>query len=302
MYEALLQLRTEKIRGLIAAASQGKDVKKDFGQTFQTAIKDNSEPALALSPEDPAVWQMQGALYELVIPYVPGVDRLAFASYQKEIAFDPLNPAGPINLARAGLLSADSMQLAINQALQGADPLRQSESAASRDKLVQARSQTLDRVEKILQDAVNLKPDLAATHFLLAQVALRQGNIQKAIQSTENAKRAAPLDIGIAFQLGLLYYQNNNFDLSRAEFERALSINPQYSNARYFLGLVYSRTNNTDAAIAQFEEIGKYNPDNQEVKQILNNLHMGKPALDGIAPPATPPEQRSQPPVAEHKK
>jgi len=289
LYQTLVQLRTEKIRGLIAAASQGKNVQDDFRKMLQIAVENNSQPALALSPEDPALWQAQGALYELIIPYVPGADRLAFASYQKEIAFDPFNPAGRINLARAGLLAADSAQLAINQAPQGDD----------HDKLVQTRSQTLNEVEKILQEAVGLKPDLATTHFLLAQTALRQGNIQKAIQSTENAKLAAPLDIGIAFQLGLLYYQNDNLDLSRGEFERAISMNSQYSNARYFLGLIYSRTNNIDAAIAQFEEIAKYNPDNQEVKKILDNLHAGKPALDSIAPPATPPEQRSQPPVVE---
>ncbi|MBI3627697.1 MAG: tetratricopeptide repeat protein, partial [Candidatus Sungbacteria bacterium] len=136
---------------------------------------------------------------------------------------------------------------------------------------------------------------------LLAQTALRAGNIQKAIQSTENAKLAAPFDIGIAFQLGLLYYQNSNLDQARGEFERAVSLNQQYSNARYFLGLIYSRTGNTAGAIAQFEEIAKYNPDNQEVKRILDNLHAGRPALDGIAPPATPPEQRNQPPVAENQ-
>jgi tetratricopeptide (TPR) repeat protein len=78
-------------------------------------------------------------------------------------------------------------------------------------------------------------------------------------------------------------------------------MNPQYSNARYFLGLIYSRAKSTDAAIAQFEEIMKLNPDNQEVKKILDNLRMGKPALDGIAPPATPPEQRNQPPISENQ-
>ncbi|MBI3442551.1 MAG: tetratricopeptide repeat protein [Candidatus Sungbacteria bacterium] len=295
LYQALVQLRTEKVRSLINAASQGKNVQNDFQQTLQTAVQ-NSQQALALSPDDPALWRTQGALYELIIPYIPGADRLAFASYQKEVEFDPSNPTGRIDLARAGLAAADRMQLTINQARQG------QQQGVDVAQLNQARAQILDQIEQVLREAVRLKSDLAAAHFLLAQAALRIGNIQKAIQSTESAKAAAPFDIGVAFQLGLLYYQNNNLEQAAGEFERAVSLNQQYSNARYFLGLIYSRLNNTDGAIAQFEEIGKLNPDNQEVKRILENLRAGKPALDGIAPPATPPEQRSEPPVSENKR
>lgn len=297
--QALTQLNMEKIRGLIAQASRGTNVQNDFQNALQAAIQ-SSQQALTLAPDDPSLWQTQGGLYEMIIPYVPGADRLAFASYQREIALDPMNPTGRIDLARAGLAAADRMQLTIAQQQQsGQAPAAGGQQEVDVAQLTQARSQILDQVEKILQEAVGLKPDLAAAHFLLAQTALRVGNIQKAIQATENAKLAAPFDIGVAFQLGLLYYQNNNLDQARGEFERAVSLNPQYSNARYFLGLIYDRSGDKDKAISQFEEIAKLNPDNQEVKQIIDNLHIGKAALDGIAPPATPPEQRTQPPVAE---
>ncbi len=292
VHQALVQLRMEKIRTLVAAASQGKNVQNDFQQTLQTAIQ-NSQVALALSPEDPALWQTQGALYETIIPYIPGADRLAFASYQKQSELDPRNPAGRVDLARAGLAAADSIQLTLNQQQQ--NPQQGVDIA----QLTKSRSEILEQIEKVLQEAIGIKADFAAAHFLLAQAALRSGNLQKAIQSTENTKLAAPFDAGVAFQLGLLYYQNNNLNLAAGEFERAVSLNQQYSNARYFLGLIYSRQGSPDKAIAQFEEITKYNPDNQEVKQILENLRVGKPALDSIVPPATPPEARSQPPVAE---
>ncbi|MBI4225310.1 MAG: tetratricopeptide repeat protein [Candidatus Sungbacteria bacterium] len=295
LYQALVQLRTEKIRSLIAAAAQGKNVQNDFQQILQLAIQ-NSQSALALSPEDPLIWQTQGALYELIIPYIPGADRLAFGSYQKEMELDPLNPTGRIDLGRAGLAAADRIQIVLNQQQQ------KPEQGVDVAELTKARTQILEQVEKVLQEAVGMKADFAAAHFLLAQTALRAGNMQKAIQSTENTKLAAPFDIGVAFQLGLLYYQNNNLEQSATEFERAVSMNPQYSNARYFLGLIRSRQGNVAAAITQFEEIAKVNPDNQEIKQILENLHSGRSALDNIAPPATPPEQRSEPPVEEGQK
>ena len=81
--------------------------------------------------------------------------------------------------------------------------------------------------------------------------------------------------------------------------ERAISINNNYSNARYFLGLVYDRQKRTGDAIGQFEKIAELNPGNEEVKRILANLRSGKGALSGIAPPAKAPDKRNEPPISE---
>ena len=151
----------------------------------------------------------------------------------------------------------------------------------------------------ILQRAIDAKPDFAAAHLLLAQSAIRLGNLEQAIQSAERARVAAPSDIGIAFQLGLLYYQKDDLARARAEFERAVSLNDNYSNGRYFLGLIRDREGDTRGAIAEFERIAQLNPDNQEVKLILRNLQAGKSALSGIAPPAEPPEKRRETPIGE---
>ena len=101
----------------------------------------------------------------------------------------------------------------------------------------------------------------------------------------------------MAFQLGLLYYQNNNLVRAEAEFARAISLNENYSNARYFLGLIYDRRGEKEKAIAEFEKILIFNPDNQEVETILANLRTKKSALKGIVPPGTPPEKRKEVPV-----
>ena len=100
-----------------------------------------------------------------------------------------------------------------------------------------------------------------------------------------------PLDKGLAFQLGLLYYNDNQLEKAKAEFLRAISIDENYSNARYFLGLIYDKEGKKDLAIEQFEKIEKLNPESQEVKKILANLREGKSALEGIGP--------LQPPIAE---
>jgi tetratricopeptide (TPR) repeat protein len=81
--------------------------------------------------------------------------------------------------------------------------------------------------------------------------------------------------------------------------ERAVSLNTNYSNARYFLGLIYDRQGDKERALKEFAQIEILNPDNQEGKVILQNLREGRGALESIVPPAEPPEKRKEAPVKE---
>ena len=288
-YIPIVQARMEKIRALIQQATAGNNVQQEFQNAASLAIQ-NSQTAINLNPADPTLWRLQGSLYELFIPFIPGSENFAFSSYRKAIELDPLNPSFDIDLARAGLVAVDRLTLTIQQS-----------SAGERDKLTQVRISALEEIMKVLQKAVDIKPDLADSHFLATQAALRLGNVSVAIASAEKAKLAAPFEIGIAFQLGVLYYQSGDIDKAQIEFERSVAMNNNYSNARYFLGLIYDRKGDKPRAIQQFEQIEALNPTNQEVKNILENLRASKSALAGIVPPAAPPEKRNVTPVIEEK-
>ena len=144
---------------------------------------------------------------------------------------------------------------------------------------------------------MELKPDYAAAHFLLAQIFDAKGNSIEAIKKGEAAALISPNDVGALFQLGLLYYKDNRLEEAEAVLKRAISINPNYSNARYFLGLIYDKTRRKIGAIAEFEKISVLNPGNNEVEKILFNLRSGKNALFGISPPGPSPEERKETPV-----
>ena len=288
-YIPLIQARMEKIRGLIQRAAGGNNVQQEFQNTVSLAIQ-NSQAAIQLDQSNSFLWRLQGFLYELLIPFIPGSENFAFSSYRKAIELDPISPSLNIDLARAGLVAVDRLTLTIQQA-----------QGANREQLIAVRTQGLQEIMTVLQKAVELKSDLADAHFLATQTSLRLGNLPAAVQSAEKAKLAAPFDIGVAFQLGLLYYQSGEVDKAQIEFERAVAINNNYSNARYFLGLIYDRKGDKSRAIQQFEQIEVLNPDNQEVKRILGNLRSNKSALDKIVPPATPPEKRNETPVKEGK-
>lgn len=284
-YQALLQARTEKVKSLIQRAAGGENVQQDF-QTQVTLARQNALRATELNPREPLAWRARAAFFEVLIPFMSGSESLAFEGYQRASELDFMNPSIYTDWGRAGLVYADRLLLVANQS-----------SGEARENLFKSRTSVLQEIEKVLEKAVSAKPDFATAHFLAAQTSIRLGNLQSAIRATENAKATAPFDIGIAFQLGLLYYQANDIDKSQIEFERAVLLDPNYSNARYFLGLIYDRKGDKPRAIEQFEKIGALNPDNQEVKRILQNLRGGTGALSGIVPPAEPPEKRREAPV-----
>lgn len=286
-HAALVQVRTEKIRSLIQQASAGTNVQQEFQSQVSQAIQD-SQRGIQLYPHEPALWRTQGALYELIVPFIQGSEKFALDSYRKAAELDPLNPVPWVDLARTGLLYADRIQLLINQS---------NTTAEDRERLGEERVETIQETMRALEKAAQVKPDFAAAHFLMTQAALRLGDLPTAIRSAEQAKFAAPFDIGVAFQLGLLYYQNGELSKAEVEFQRAVSVNANYSNARYFLGLIYDRRGEKEKALAEFELIESLNPDNQEVKLILENLRAGKAALASIVPPAEAPEKRKEVPV-----
>ena len=225
----------------------------------------SAKAATDVAPKNVANWAVRGFVYRNLINLIKGTDEWAIKAYQEAISLEPANPYLYTELGRVYL---------------------------AKDDLEAAREQ--------FQKALTLKSDYAPAHFQIAMIFVREGKTAEAIDKLEATKTVAPFDPGLALQLGVIYYQENQFDKAKGEFERAVSLDPNYSNARYFLGLIYARQNQKDKAIEQFEKIAELNPDNEEVKKILANLRVGKPALEGITP-AQPPIEEVPPERLEKK-
>ena len=92
---------------------------------------------------------------------------------------------------------------------------------------------------------------------MLSQIEAQAGNLKEAILIMEQTASVSPNNFGVFFQLGLLQYQNNNFNAARTAFERAVGLNSDYANARYFLWLIYDKQGLKEKAIEQFVNIAK---------------------------------------------
>lgn len=235
--------------------------------------------ATEVAPENVANWNVRGFAYRSLIG-IQGAEVLAQEAYLKAAELEPTSPFPWTELARSLVVQAQN--------------LSQQEGAES------VRIQVLENALKHLQTALKLKIDYAPAHFLTAVVYDQQGNSEEAVIKLEETKLiASPNDIGLAFQLGVLYWQQKDLDKAQFELERAIEINPDYSNARYILGLVYDAKGDKVAASLEFSEVERLNPSNEEVKRILVNLRNGLPALEGIEEvqtliEQTPPEIQQQ--------
>jgi tetratricopeptide (TPR) repeat protein len=224
----------------------------------------NAQQANSLNPVDALNSMNLGRVYEAILPFrIQGAADFAKKYYSDALERFPSNPEPYLAQARVEILEGRTTE-----------------------------------AKNLLLKAVELKSDYAPAHFLLAQLEAQAGNISAAIKSAETTALLAPNDIGALFQLGLLYYQNKNFSDARLVLERAVSINSNYSNARYFLGLIYAREGEKQRALQEFEQILALNPGHQEVLRIIQNLRQGLDPLSGISPPQPQPERRSQLPVA----
>lgn len=240
-----------------------------FQQAVSSAVN-YANQATVLNSRDVSNWLVRALIYQNLIGFLQGADDWALRCYERAGELEPSNPYIFTEMGRIYLIKAD---------------------LASQQGNNSAKEENINFANNYFEKAISLKPDYSPANYQRAMSYIREGKIQQAIEKLEALKVILPQDTGLAFQLGVIYYNNNQIDLAKQEFLRAIAVDPNYSNARYFLGLIYDKEGKKQEAISQFEIIEKFNPENQEVKKILSNLREGKPALEGIIP--------SQPPIQE---
>ncbi|OGF83040.1 hypothetical protein A3B18_02505 [Candidatus Giovannonibacteria bacterium RIFCSPLOWO2_01_FULL_46_13] len=265
-YRSLSDLGIARMQQIInsSASMSPEEIQARFEATLGQTIE-YAQSASSLNPVDAANWMSLGRVYEAVMPLgIQGVPELAHGAYARA--------AEEFSSSPEPLLASARVELARND---------------------------LPKAREFLMKAISLKKDFAQAHFLLAQLEAATGNKDLAIKSSETTALLAPNDVGVLFQLGLLYYQDERIDNARSVFEQATRVNTNYSNARYFLGLIYSRQGDNEKSLAEFRKIEELNPDNAEVKKIIENLTSGREPLFGISPPNDPPEKRGNVPIRE---
>lgn len=272
----ILQINQNLKNQTLDPQDQANKVQVGISNAINSAVR-----STVLNSKNVDNWIIRGFIYRNLITLVSGSGDWAIKSYETALTLEPSNPFIYLEIGRTYVNEAD---LLINQA----------------QKDEQAKNQMNDYLNKAVEaygKAIELKSNYAPANYEIALVYDQQGKTNEAISKMENSLQLAPQDTGVIFQLGVLYYKTSQFDKAKAALAKAVSLDPNFSNARYFLGLLLDTEGNKSAAIEQFEKIAELNPDNKLVQQILTNLKVGKPALDSLEPttPEETPIQENQP-------
>lgn len=270
-YRLLSDIYIARLNALVSQKNLSPDtLSKDLKALFLSAVN-NAESALNYDKANYQNRILLGRIYESVMPLAGGEDKTfynsALKNYTEALKLNPKNPEIDLMLARLEVLNKNNQ-----------------------------------KAKDYLTDAFRLKSDYTDAAFLLAQIEVSEGNIKNAIRLVETASTIMSNNPVVYFQLGILKYSDKEKDYKGATeaFEKAISLNDSYSNARYFLGLSYYNLGKTADAINQFEIVQSFNLDNKEVALILKNLKEGRvPFANAIPPIDNKPEQRKKLPISE---
>jgi len=270
----LIKVNQELIRTDLEQQEKISRIQAEAGNAINSIVR-----ATDLNPQDVTNWIVRGDVYKQVIGFIGGAEKWAKASYEQALLLEPLNPFTYTELGRTYVSVADLL----------------TPQAKEDEEIKKQVIGYLDKAVESYNKAIEIKPNYSPAHFDLALVFDRQGKTKEAIARMESSKILAPKETGVAFQLAVLYYKDSQFNKAKTEFTRTISLDPNFSNARYFLGLLLDREGDKESAIKQFEKIAELNPTNEQIKQILANLRAGEPALG--SPKLGPPEQPEEVPI-----
>ncbi len=247
--------------------------------------------ATEVGPYDARNWMVAALVYEELMSFVLEAENRAITALREAVRLEPTNPIHLVSLGRVYLAVADRAQ-----------QIQASEEATAEVKASAAQSEKeiLVLAEEVLNQALILKSDYAHAHYYLSATYERQGKLAEAAERLSALTSVVKQDVGLGFELGVLYVKLEEPSKARAEFERVLKIAPQYSNALWYLAALEADEGNTQEALEILERVLKLNPDNEMVQRSIATLEAGlsipenpepleEVQSDAIVPPVTTP-------------
>ncbi len=252
----------------------------------QQEIKTSLDLALSASSTNP--WNVDNfanlaVIYQSIASFTRGADEFAIASYRAALKREPNNPVFIAEIGKLYLLRADAYRKVLENE-QADQPARQ-DAIANIEANLQAAEETLRR-------AVETKPDYLPARYYLGVVYERQGKLKESIAELANVLQLNQEDIGVAFELSILLYRDNQKDLARSVMEEVVRRDASNVNAKWYLAAMYEEAGRLDEAIALVEDLLGRFPDNATVRQRLDGLRASKaggPGNEGLPEPVVEP-------------
>jgi tetratricopeptide (TPR) repeat protein len=247
-------------------AAEVFDAKKDdpdgaaaINQVIAATI-DTAKKASEITPQNVDNWENLAVIYQSIASFTQGADEFAIKNFEAALEREPNNPVYSTEIGKIYILRSDS-----------ARTLLEAKDENQRKEAEKAVKENLDKAAEWFNRAIQAKADYAPAHYSLGLVYERQDRIKDAITKLEEVV-ADSKDVGVAFELALLYYRDNQKDKSMNMFEQIVALSPDYANARWFLSALYEEKGRLDDALAQVLKVQENNKENADVTKRIDYL------------------------------
>lgn len=201
-----------------------------------------------------------GRFWQADVSYALGSNLNRVGDYQS--AYPNLTKAVQIRPAEPVFKDELSINLATL-----ATALIQSNDATTGSQLAQQAITTSDEVVSSHPNNVVFWKSRVRVFYLLSQVDQRY--LKQALESILVAKKLAPTDAKVSYNVGVLLGQNNQFEKGITELTQTISLKPNYRDAYYARGIFYNQVSTTTSGTKKIELANKAIADMQF---ILKNL------------------------------
>ncbi len=234
------RLRLSELNRLIALSEPTDEDRQLFEQALVEGI-DLTNLAIKLDPTNPFNHAMLGSFYGLLNDSdFEGVAERRNSAFARATELDPQNPEYPMIKAQIAN--------------------RFGNDVTTREELM---------------TALNMKRNYTDALFMLSQLDIKEGNATSAIATTKAIIGIEPYNPGRYFQLGLLLLATADLEGAKQSFQNAITLDPNYANARYLLALVYLDLNQADLALAELKIIEQTNQDNESLRSLITQIEGG---------------------------
>lgn len=281
----LSQAHLIKASNLIQAGTSAEQV-----SAIQAEIKlavDMGLSATQLAPANVDNWSNLALIYQSVASFTRGADEFAIKNYQEASKREPQNPVFLNEIGKLYLLRSD----AYRTQLEAGDAVARAETQKN-------VNTNLSLAEQVLKSAIVSKQDYLPARYHLGIVYERQGRVKDAITELENVLKINNKDLGVAFELSILYYRNNQKKESFELMRQVTVIDPTNANAHWYYSAMLEEQGSYQEALNQIKPLNIQYPGNAAIQQRMSALTAAvsaslKPATRTLPEPITE-EIRSQ--------
>lgn len=239
-HRAGVELGLLQLADLAAKSDGSSEAQAELQGTLNATIQ-NGLAAIQIDNRNYQNWLTLARLYsELAGAGVSGAEESARSAFAEAAAASPTNPLPYLGLAQLDI---------------------------SRGNDAEAR--------KNLEEAIRIKPDLAAVHFLLSQIAARENALGEALKHATAVVEIAPRDPLGWYNRGAVLYASRDYENAARSFEQAVALENNYANALFLLGLSYYRLDREEDALRVLKAVAATNADDAALLETIRKIESG---------------------------